>query len=60
MDQNDLMSNLFSEASKLRNQGKLDDNTLHSLKSTLTPFLNNEQTDMLNNLIKAISKNENT
>ena len=56
MDQNDLMSNLFSEASKLRQQGKLDSATLNSLKSTLSPFLNSEQQNMLNNLIKALDE----
>ena len=48
MDNNELMSNLFSEATKLKQQGKLDANTLNNLKSTLTPFLNNEQQQMLN------------
>lgn len=57
MSQSDLMSNLFSEASKLKNEGKLDNNTLNNLKSTLSPFLNDEQNTMLNNLISAI-KNE--
>lgn len=56
MNQDDLMSNLFKEASNLRSQGKLDNDTLNSLKSSLTPFLNNEQQEMLNNLIKAIDK----
>lgn len=56
MNQNDLMSNLFSEASKLKQQGKLDSATLNNLKSTLTPFLNSEQQEMLNNLINAINE----
>lgn len=56
MDSNQLMSNLFSEASKLRQEGKLDDNTLNSLKSTLSPFLNNEQQNMLNSLINSINE----
>ena len=55
MDNNELMSNLFSEATKLKQQGKLDANTLNNLKSTLTPFLNNEQQQMLNSLINAIN-----
>ncbi len=54
MDNNELMSNLFSEASKLKKEGKLDDNQLNSLKSTISPFLNNDQQQMLNSLIKAI------
>ncbi len=56
MNQNDLMSNLFSEASKLKKEGKLDENTLNSLKSTLTPFLNDSQQEMLNSLVKAINE----
>lgn len=56
MNQNDLMSNLFSEASKLKQEGKLDASTLNNLKSTLSPFLNDEQQEMLNNLINAINE----
>ena len=56
MSQNDLMSNLLSEAMKLKKEGKLDANTLNSLKSTLSPFLNIEQQEMLNNLINTINE----
>ena len=56
MDQNDLMTNLFSEASKLKQEGKLDSSTLNNLKSTLSPFLNSEQQEMLNNLVNAINE----
>ena len=56
MNQNDLMSNLFNEASKLKKEGKLDSNSLSSLKSTLAPFLNSEQLEMLNNLVNAINE----
>jgi len=55
MDSNELMSNLFNEASRLKSEGKLDSNSLNNLKSTLTPFLNNDQQNMLNNLINAIN-----
>ena len=55
MDNNELMTSLFQEASKLKQQGKLDNNTLNSLKSTLSPFLNSEQQEMLNNLVNAIN-----
>ena len=57
MDNNQLMQNLFQEASKLKQQGKLDANTLSNLKSTIAPFLNNEQQTMLNSLIEAINSN---
>lgn len=56
MNQNDLMANLFSEASKLKSEGKLDTSTLNNLKSTLSPFLNSEQQEMLNNLVNAINE----
>ncbi len=56
MDNNQLMSNLFSEASKLKREGKLDANQLNSLKSTIAPFLNSEQQEMLNSLINAINE----
>lgn len=56
MNSNDLMANLFNEASKLKKEGKLDSSTLSGLESTLAPFLNNEQQSMLSNLIKAINE----
>ena len=55
MDNNELMSNLFSEASKLKSEGKLDSESLNNLKSTLIPFLNTDQQNMLNNLINALN-----
>ena len=54
MDNNELMSNLFSEASRLKKEGKLDSNMLSTLKTSLSPFLNSEQQEMLKNLIEAI------
>lgn len=56
MDQTNLMSNLFSEASKLKKEGKLDATTLTNLKSTLSPFLNSDQQEMLNSLVNAINE----
>ena len=56
MNQNDLMSNLFSEANKLKKEGKLNAETLNNLKSTLSPFLNSNQQEMLNNLVNAINE----
>ena len=56
MDNNELMSNLFKEATKLKQQGKLDNSTLSNLKSTLSPFLNAEQQEMLNSLVNAINE----
>jgi len=56
MNQNDLMASLFNEASKLKQQGKLDNNSLNSLKGMLSPYLNNDQKDMLNSLIDALNE----
>lgn len=56
MNSNDLMQNLFTEASKLKSEGKLTNESLENLKSTLSPFLNSEQKVMLENLIEAINE----
>ena len=56
MNSDDLMSNLMSEASKLRSQGKLDNSTLNSLSSSLSPFLNEEQKKMLSSLVNTIKE----
>ena len=58
MDSNELMTNLFNEANKLKKEGKLDSNALNGLKSTLSPFLNKEQQSMLNSLVDAINENK--
>ncbi len=58
MNQSDLMTNLMSEASKLKKEGKLDSNSLSNLKTTLAPFLNSDQQNMLNNLINTINEQE--
>lgn len=56
MNNNELMQNLFTEASKLKKQGKLTNESLTSLKSTLSPFLNADQNEMLKNLIDALNE----
>ncbi len=56
MNQTDLMSSLFSEASKLKQQGKLDANSLNSLRGMLSPYLDSNQKDMLNSLIDALNE----
>ena len=56
MNNSQLMSSLFEEASKLEQQGKLDNNTLNSLKSTLAPFLNSDQQNLLSSLVDAINE----
>lgn len=54
MNQDELMTNLMQEATKLKQEGKLDENSLTSLKTTLSPFLNDTQKQMLENIINAI------
>lgn len=56
MDSSDLMSTLFKEASRLKAEGKLDASTMQNLKSTMSPFLNDEQKEMLNSLVHAINE----
>lgn len=56
MNQQDLMASLFSEASKLKQQGKLDENSLNSLKGMLSPYLDSNQKEMLNSLINALNE----
>ena len=56
MSNNELMQNLFSEASKLKQQGSLTGESLNNLKSTLSPFLNSEQNEMLKNLVDALNE----
>lgn len=56
MSSNDLMNSLISEATKLKSEGKLDASSLSSLKSSLSPFLNQEQQEMLDNLIAIINE----
>ena len=54
LSQQDLYKELFTQASELKAQGKLDSNMLDTLSSTLTPMLNNEQKELLNSLINRI------
>lgn len=54
MSKDDLIKNLFSEATRLKQSGKLDNNSLESLRTTLSPMLNNEQKQMLDSLISML------
>ena len=56
MNQSELLTSLFSEAIKLKQEGKLDSNSLNNLSSTLSPFLNSEQQEMLGSLINKINE----
>lgn len=56
MNQGELMNNLFSEANKLKQEGKLDSNSLNSMKDMISPFLNDEQKNMLNSIVNKINE----
>ena len=54
LSQQDLYKELFNQASELKSQGKLDQNMLNTLSSTLAPMLNDEQRELLSNLLDRI------
>lgn len=54
LSQNQLMSELLKQAGDLKAQGKLDNSTLNMLSNTLSPMLNAEQKQMLNDIIKQL------
>ncbi|MFQ6723908.1 MAG: hypothetical protein ACLRFE_01055 [Clostridia bacterium] len=54
LSQQDLYKELFTQASELKSQGKLDQNMLNTLSNTLGPMLNDEQRELLNRLIERI------
>lgn len=56
MDNNQLMQNLFQQANKLKQEGKLNSSMLNGLENTLAPFLNDEQKNLLNSLVNAINE----
>lgn len=54
LPQSELMSELINQASSLKQQGKLNNDTLAQIASTLGPMLNNEQKQLLNNIIERL------
>ena len=54
LSQQDLYKELLTQASDLKSQGKLDENMLNTLSNTLSPMLNDEQKELLNNIINRI------
>ncbi len=54
LSQQDLYKELFNQADQLKAEGKLDQNMLNTLSNTLSPMLNDEQRELLNNLINRI------
>lgn len=54
LSQSELMNELFKEAGRLKQNGSLNENSLNMLKSTLSPMLNNEQNQQLNDILNKI------
>ena len=54
LSQDELMQKLFSEATKLKQNGSLNESSLNALKSTLSPMLNDDQRKMLDNILNMI------
>lgn len=54
LSQQDLYSELLKQASNLKAQGKLNQDTLEKLSSTLAPMLNDEQQQLLSNIIERL------
>ena len=54
LNQDQLMSELLSQATDLKSQGKLNMDMLNQLSSTLNPMLNDEQKQLLNNIINKL------
>ena len=52
--QEDLYSELISQASDLKSQGKLNMSMLNQISTTLNPMLNDEQKQMLNSIIERL------
>lgn len=56
MNRSDLMSELLKEASKMKASGKLDNESLKKLKTTLLPMLSDEQKALLDNILDEIER----
>lgn len=56
MNQSELLANLFTHANQLKQEGKLDINSLNKMKDTIAPYLNDNQKNMLNSLINKINE----
>ena len=54
LSQEDLYSELISQASDLKSQGKLNMDMLNQISSTLNPMLNDEQKQLLSNIIERL------
>ena len=54
LSQDELMTELFKEARRLKQNGSLNENSLNMLQNTLAPMLNNEQNKQLKDILNRI------
>ena len=54
LSQEDLYSELLTQASDLKAQGKLNTDMLEQISTTLTPMLNDEQKHLLNSIMNKL------
>lgn len=54
LSQDELMTELFKEAGRLKQNGSLNENSLNMLQNTLAPMLNNEQNKQLKDILNKI------
>ena len=57
MSQEQLMSELKSQTEKMKKEGKWNDSEMYKISSTLSPYLNEQQKQMLGQLMQTL-KNE--
>ena len=54
LSQDELVSELLSQATELKSQGKLNTDMLNQLSTTLSPMLNSEQQNLLSSIIERL------
>lgn len=54
LSQDELVSELISQATELKSQGKLNTDMLNQLSTTLSPMLNSEQQNLLSSIIERL------
>ena len=56
LSQDELMSELFKQSAEMKSQGKWNNAEMEKIANTLTPYLNNQQRQMLANLTQQLNK----
>ena len=54
LSNDELMSEFIKEGEKKKQNGELDDNHITKIKSILAPYLSQEQSEKLNNLLNKV------